>query len=77
MGLVMQYDIEAIKRAFWQTFHNQGEIYFSHRDGNTAFYWEEFCDFLRMATVHCQGPLEDILKDQEKLDEANKRMNND
>ena len=43
-----QYTIDEIKNAFWKTFHEQGEIFFSYlgdKDENledTEEYWEYF-----------------------------------
>lgn len=73
----MNYNLEQIREAFWQTFHNQGEFWFNEREGNTQFYWEEFINNLHKnskidtelfnSLTHCPKCGEFIGHDHEKF----------
>lgn len=51
------YTVEQIKRAFWQEFHESGELWFSYlgtpeeNESHTQTAWREFLDALREPAV--------------------------
>jgi len=57
------YTLEDIKTAFWETFHKQGELFFSYsgieeRDNaDTEYYWNELLDSL--AGVDERSPVQE------------------
>lgn len=40
------YTLETIKKAFWETFHQAGEVYFGSIDKYTEEQWHEFVKHL-------------------------------
>ncbi len=59
----MKYDIEDIKKAFWKTFHAQGELWFPYfkntpkeNQAATESEWEEFTHNLN--AISCPDKVE-------------------